>query len=264
MGAFFVISLLFAVGAYGVSWWARRQADQARAMESTLQVPLSQLAEDAASVAKELGAGSFRQSVRLRGKIVCESPLVAEMSHTLCVSYRFSVTREYEEVSWEKDAEGSSVQKTQRRSEVVASNEVSIPFWLEDGTGKIQVHPDHAKIDRIKSHASFQPATVPGARFEVGSFVLNLRSHPGGTLGYRYEEYCLPLDQEVTVVAEAGDEGGQLALRRPEGKDAPFLVTTKSFQDLARSNRTMQMVLQGVSIGLAAVAVLIFLLGVVR
>ena len=264
MGAFFVISLLFAIGAYGVSWWARRQANQALAMESAPQVPLSQLAEDAASVAKEMGSGSFRQSVRLRGKIVCDAPLIAEMSHTPCVSYRFSVTREYEEVSWEKDGQGSTVQKTHRRSEVVASNEVSIPFWLEDGTGRILVHPDHAKMDRIKTHASFQPATVPGTRFEVGSFVLNLGSHPGGTLGYRYEEYCLALDQEVTIVAEAGDEGGQLALRRPEAKDAPFLVTPKSFQDLARSNRTMQAVLHGVSFGLAAVAVLIFLLGVVR
>ncbi len=264
MGPFILLTVLFALGSFGVSWWARRQADRAQAMALASDIPLSRLAEDSASIAKELGAGSFRQTVKIRGKIVCETPLLAELSHTPCVSYRFSVTREYEEVLWEKDAQGNSIQRTHRKSEVVATNEVSIPFWLEDGTGKILVQPEHAKIERIKSHASFQPATMSGNALGVGSFVLNLGGSLGGTLGYRYEEHCLPLDRELTVVAEAGDEGGQLALRRPEAKDAPFLVTTRSFQELARGNKTMVAILQGVSIGLAAVAVLIFLLGVVR
>ncbi len=77
-------------------------------------------------------------------------------------------------------------------------------------------------------------------------------------------EFSLPLDQEVTVVAEAGDAGGQLALRRPEADGAPFLVTTKSVHDLVRKGQSTVAILNGVSIGLAAVAVLIFLLGVVR
>ncbi len=255
---------MFLAGSFAVNWWARRQASSARAVALAVQVPLSQLVEDAASVAKELGAGSFRQEVKIRGRIVCESPLVSELSHTLCVSYRFSVTREYEQVVWEKDGQGNSTQHLQRRSEVVASNESSVAFWLDDGTARILVQPEQAQIERIKSYASFQQATTPGIGLNVGSFVLNLGAHPGGTLGYRYEEHCLPLDHEVTVVAEAGDEGGQLALRRPEQKGAPFLVSLKSFAELARSNQLLVSILKGVSIGLAAVAVLIFLLGVVR
>lgn len=264
MGSFLIISLLFVAGSLGASWFARRQANKAQAVARAAAVPLAQLAEDAESVAKELGAGSFREEVKIRGKVVCDSPLIAELSHTPCVSYKFSVTREFEEVLWEKDAQGHNVQRTQRKSEIVASNEASVAFWLDDGTGRILVHPEHAKIERVKTHASFQQATTPGIGLNVGSFVLNLGAHPGGTLGYRYEEHCLPLDQEVTVVAEAGDEGGQLALRRPEDKEAPFLVSLKSFAELARSNQLVVSLLRGVSIGLAAVAVLIFLLGVVR
>lgn len=264
MGPLIIISVLILAGAYGVSWWARRQEERGRAVSLAVQVPLSQLAEDAASVAQELGGGSYRQEVKIRGKVVCDTPLTAELSHIPCVSYRFSVTREYEEVLWEKDSEGNTVQRTHRKSEIVASQEASVPFWLDDGTGRILVHPDQAKIDRIQSHSSFQPAAQLKTGFGVGSFVLNLGIHPGGTIGYRYEEHCLPLDQEVTVVAEAGDEGGQLALRRPEAKDAPFLVTTKTFAELARGNKTLVAVLKGVSYGLTAVAVLIFLLGVIR
>jgi len=264
VGPLIIISLLLLAGSYGVNWWAKRQQAKGEAVSLAVQVPLSQLAEDAASVAQELGGGSFRQEVKIRGKILCDSPLTAELSKIACVSYRFSVTREYEEVLWERDAQGNSVQRTHRKSEIVATHEASVPFWLDDGTGKILVHPDHAKIDRIQSHSSFQPAVAKGMGLGLGTFVLNLPVNPGSTLGYRYEEHCLPLDQEVTVVAEAGDAGGQLALRCPEAKDAPFLVTPKTFQELARGNKTLVAILKGASLGLAAVAVLIFLLGVIR
>jgi hypothetical protein len=263
VGPLIFISLVLLAGSYGVRWWARWQQARGQAISLAAQVPLAQLASDAASVAQELGAGSFRQEVKIRGKVVCDAPLTAELSRISCVSYRFSVTREYEEVLWEKDSMGNTVQKTQRKSEVVASQEASVPFWLDDGTARILVHPDHAKIDRIPSHSSFQPTPLQKG-VGVGSFVLNLGAHPGGTLGYRYEEHCLPLDQEVTVVAEAGDEGGQLALRKPEAEGAPFLVTPKTFSELAQGNKTLVAVLKGTSIGLAAVAVLIFLLGVIR
>jgi cbb3-type cytochrome oxidase subunit 3 len=260
--AFFILSLLFAAGSYGVSWWAKRQARKAKAVDAAPEIPLAQLAEDAASVAQELGAGSFRQEVKIHGRVVCDAPLTAELSHTACVSYRFSVTREFEESLWDRDNEGNTIQRRVRRNEVVASNEVSTPFWLDDGTSRILVHADQAKVERIKTHASFQPAALQGT--QVGSFILSWPSPPGGTIGYRYEEHSLPVGQEVTIVAEAGDQGGQLALRKPEAQDAPFLVTTRTVQELARGNRTTLALLQGVSIGLAAVAVLIFILGVLR
>lgn len=260
MGPLIVITLLVAAAAYGFSWWARRVAARAQALAATPSVPLKQLAEEVASVAQELGPGSYRQEVKTRGKVLCDAPLTSELSHTPCVSYQFSVTREFEEVLWEKDAEGHTVQRVSRRSEVVASNEVSVPFWLDDGSSRIEVQPDQARIERVKTHASFQPVGVVQG---VGSFLLTL-SHPGGTLGYRYEEYCLPVDTEVTVVAEANDVGGHLALRRPESAASPFLVTTKSFQDLARSQRNTVALLRGISFGLTALAVLIFLVGVIR
>lgn len=262
MGAMLFISLLVLAGSVWTSRWARQEAAKAQAVSLAAELPLSQLAEDAASVAKEMGAGSFRQEVKIRGTIACDSPLVAELSHTPCVSYRFSVTRDYEEVLWEVGPRGSSHQRLQRKSEVVASNQADVAFWLDDGTARILVHPEHAKIEWIKTHASFQQAPGPG--LNVGSLVMNWGPRGGGTIGYRYEEFSLPVGQEVTVVAEAGDAGGQLALRAPEDEGAPFLVSPDSLRGVTKGAQLLPSVLRGVSIGLAAVAVLIFLLGVLR
>jgi len=263
VGSTLLISSLFLVGALGVSWWARKQAVQAQVQATAAEVPVSQLIEDTGSIAQELGPGSFRMMVRIRGKIVCSTPLLAELSQTPCVSYGFTVTRESEEVLWGVDHEGHQVQRVQRRSEVVTSNEASTSFELDDGTGRILVYPDHAKVERIKTYAGFQPS-APGVGLNVGSFVLNLAARPGGTIGYRFEEHALPVGQEVTVVAEAGDSGGQLALRGPEAGGTPLVLSLQSFADLTQKNQWTVSVLRGLSIGLAAVAVLIFLLGVVR
>jgi len=97
----------------------------------------------------------------------------------------------------------------------------------------------------------------------VGNFVLSVPVL-GGTLGYRYEEHCLAVDQEVSVVAEAGDVGGELALRQPEGRGAPFVITSKTFAEWTKGKEVMTLVLRGISYGLAAVAALIFVLGVIR
>lgn len=264
MGSLVVITILFAVASFGAAWGAKKLASRGQALATAAEVPVSQLAEDAAAVAQELGAGSFRQAVKLRGRVSCDAPLVSELSHTLCASYKFSVTREFEEALWETDAQGNSVQRMVRKSEVVASNDVSAAFWLDDGTSKIVVQPDDAQIERTKTHSNFHPVGTAGPQFRVGSFVLNLPAHPGGTLGYRYEEWCLPLGTEVTVVGEAGDRGGQLAVRRPEAKESPFVVSPRSFQELARTNQTLVTLLRGASVGLALVAVLIFVVGVIR
>ncbi len=264
MGFFVVISLVLVAGSFFASWWARRLAADTRAIQLAHEIPLAQLSDDAASVAREMGAGSFREMVRIHGKMVCDHPLVAELSHTPCVSYRYSVTREFEEVLWERDFKGNSARRVVRRSEVVASNQATTPFWLDDGTARILVQPNLADVDLVKTHSSFQPVDTSGTAQRVGSFFLDVGPPAGGTLGYRYEEFSLPLDQEVTVVAEAGDFGGTLELRRPEVQGAPFLVTTIDRRDLFRKDQKFASVLNGVSIGLAAVAVLIFLLGVVH
>lgn len=264
MGSVVVLTLLFVAASWGAAWGARRVRARGQALSLAASVPVSQLAEDAEAVARELGPGSFRQEVRLRGRVSGDVPLVSALSHTPCVSFKFSVTREFEEALWEKDGAGNLVQRLVRKSEVVAGNEASTAFWLDDGTSKIAVHPDHARIERTKSHSSFQPVGSGTAPSAVGSFVLNLSATPGGTLGYRYEEECLAIGTEVTVVGEAGDAGGALAVRRPELKDAPFVVSPRSFQDLTRTNQTLVTLLRGASVGLAVVAALIFVVGVIR
>jgi len=248
VGLALVVSLVVLAGAWGVSSWAQRKSLGNQALGSVVSLPIAQLREDCASVGQALGPGSFRQEVRIRGNVVCEAPLLSQYSKTLCVSYGFSVTREYEEVLWSRELRGPGLRMVRRRSETVAGNEVSRPFELDDGTGRILVEPDRATVERTKTYSLFEPWKGAGA---------------DGTLGYRYEEHCLAVGEEVIVIGEAGDAGGQLALRAPEHSRVPFVIG-RGVSDLGQRDQRTVPVLQGVSIGLAAVAVIIFLLGVIH
>ena len=264
MGPFIFVSILFLAGSLGTLWWARVLQGRNLAIASASVIPLGQLVEDSAAVSREMGSGSFRQEVRIRGKIRCGAPLVSELSRTSCAAYKFTVTREREEVFLERDSQGEETQRVQRIGEVVASNEATVVFDLDDGSAQVPVNPEGAKIQWVKTHSSYRPASPVLADFTLGAFTLAQVPVSNDILGYRYEEFCLPLDREVTVVAEASDLGGSLTLRSPETQGAPFLVTTKSFQELTRGNKVLISTMKGIALGLGAVACLIFLLGVVR
>ena len=248
-------------GASFVLWWlSRRQTLKAMEARFTPEFPVKQLEEDAAAVAAELGSGAFRQPVIVHGTIRCDHPLAAELTKTPCVAYKFSVTREYEEVVWSTDDKGNQISTRQRRSEELASNERHTSFDLQDSSGAIRVFPDKAKLELVKSHSSFEPA--PLAAFS--QLTLTGPHRAGDTLGYRYDESCLSVGAEISVYAEASDVDGTLVLRKPEAKDALFIVSPRSLQELAQGVKTSAVLLFGSSIGVALLAGVVLMLGVIR
>ena len=257
---FLLLSAALFCASFGLWWLSRRQSLKAMEARFTPEFPVKQLEEEAAAVAAELGSGAFRQPVKVHGKIRCDQPLVAELTKTPCVAYRFSVTREYEEIVWSTDDKGNQISSRQRRSEQLASNERHTSFDLEDFSGCIRVFPDKAKLELIKSHSSFEPA--PLAAFS--QLMLTGPHSAGETLGYRYDESCLTVGIEISVFAEASDVDGTLVLRKPEAKDALFIVSPRSLQELAQGVKTSAVVLFGSSIGVALLAAVVLMLGVIR
>jgi len=258
------VSLILSIGLFGLSfllwWFGKRQTLKALTAGATPQIPVKQLLEDSAAVAAQVGAGAFRQAVKIHGVLSCDAPLISELTQTPCVAYRFTVSREYEETTSSTDDKGNITTSRVRKSEVVASNDRTVPFWLDDGTGRILVQPEKAKIDLDKTHSSFEIS--PQAAF--GHFHLVPHRAGGDTLGYRYEESCLAIGREISVFAEATDLGGALELSHPETKGNLHVISLRSLQDVAKGVKTAANVLFGTSIGTAILAAGVLLIGVIR
>ncbi len=221
---------------------ARAQRSKALDMRATETSTAADLAALASDVAKEIGPGSFTRVVELKGTAEAapgSPPLVAEMSGTPCVYCRAVATREYEERYEEVDKDGNRRSGTRRGSETVSSNERRAPFALRDGTGAVEIDLEGASVEAERTLSRFEPGEGRGA-FSLGSFNLDLASlarAAGGrrTVGYRFEEWAIPIGRRLYVLGEADDSGGRLRVRKPGSKGARFIVSVKSEEELVKA-----------------------------
>jgi len=187
-------------------------------------------------VAQEISGGNLREYVKLSGQITADAPLISELKQMPCVHYKMTVTREYEEQVRETDSEGKTRWRTERRSDTISSNSQSIPFRLRDRHGEIEVVPTGADIETVQVLDEFRPATNTN-RLSFGGFSVSIGSLSlggGTTLGYRYQEWILPVDRFALVVGMASDQTGTLRIERPSAKGQKFFISLKSEDTLSQ------------------------------
>jgi len=255
------VLMVVSIALYLVSAAQNRKLAAIRGTPTSLAADLRSLAS---SVGQELGGGSFAEAAEVKGVVRCEHPLVSELSEVKCVHYSTKVTREYEETSWETDANGRRVQRTNRGSDVVSENSRSVSFEVEDSSGRIPVEPEGANIVAERVLSRFDPGEAAADGLRLGRLVLRLAPALSSrrTIGYRYEEHAIPVDRPVYVLGEASDAGGTLTIRRPSAKGGRFIISLKSEEELARIARRAVTVLRVIAIVADAAGVALIAAGV--
>ncbi len=228
--------IVVAASLYFVSRWNARLALAAGSTEASTIGDLRALYQRVSDV---VGTGVFSQQVGLRGTVECEQPLRSEIAGAACVAYRFRVQRRWEEDVDVRDPDGKVRRQTRSGSDTVAGNERRVPFRLNDGSDRIPVAPEGARIDMEKVVDRFEPGDAAG-HLHAGRFQLMLPGAVPGrrrTLGYHYREDVLAVDRVVYVLGSASDGNGSLGMAASRDPNAPFLITLKSREDLVRSAR---------------------------
>lgn len=212
------------------------------------------------AITQEIGGGNWRDYVKLWGKITVDEPLISEMKQEPCVYYRMLVQREYEEKVRSQDSEGKTVEKIVRKSETITQNQRSTPFMLEDSTGKITINPQGAKFDTIKILDEFHNEQPAGGMLQFGNFSFLLKNdhYQTRTLGYRYQEFILPINREVLIVGNASDETGNLKITKPTNNE-PFLISFKTEEELNSDYQNNQNILKYSMIGCFIVGFLLII-----
>lgn len=139
-----IVGVILLLVAVGLAFGARLQRAKRFAMQSTETALAKDLVELANKVASEIGGGAFCERAEVKGRIGCDAPLTSELEKVQCVHYEMRVDQQYEETYWETDAQGRRQPRTRRGSERVAQNKRSVPFFVEDSSGRIEVAPDGA------------------------------------------------------------------------------------------------------------------------
>ena len=239
----------------------RSQGRKALDIASTETSTAASLALGASDVAGEIGAGSFTKVAEVKGTVECASPLTSEMSGTACAWYRSTVVREYEESYTERDSDGKTRSGTRRGSETVSSNERRVPFLVRDETGATEVDPEGAPVDGQRVLSKFEQGDR-GSAISIGAFRMSIGAMGSGrrTIGYKLEEWALPVGARVYVLGEARVDGGRLRVAKPAAKGGRFIISVKSEDQLLGSAKTGSRVMTVISAVSAAVAVILFVL----
>ena len=189
------------------------------------------------------GGGPFQHQAELKGTTETDQPLVSEIAGQECVFYRMSVERQWEEDYWETDSRtGRRERRTRTGSDTVASNERHVAFSLRDGTGAIPVDASGAEFDAVQVASQFQPGEPGGSMLSFGGFSVSVGNIllGGGrrTLGYRFQEWVVPVGHPVYVLGMVRDVNGALRVGRPNDREGRFLISTRSEEEIVRSGRT--------------------------
>jgi hypothetical protein len=219
----FLILLLFAViflVAGGVLLYFRNRTKQKSAL-------MSQTETSSAPAVSGLSPGTL---VEVKGTLRCEEPLTSEMAEKTCAYYSSTVTREYLRPDYDDDDNDVG---SDRRTEVMAQNEQSAPFEVEDESGSVAVDAEGAEVDARQVMNRFDRNTGNEGTFSLGGVSINLG---GGerTIGYRYTESILPVDAPVYVLGTVREDGGIGAPQSGE-EGHRFVVSHRTEEALGQS-----------------------------
>ncbi len=258
------ICIVIGVVLFFVSQNSKKKLEEMKLTKTSTAAEIHELQQ---SIAGEIGPGGVRQQTELKGNARCTSPLKAELSGMECIHYSMTVEERYEEDYEERDSQGHVQRRTRTGSNVVASNTQSARFALDDGTGSIDIDPAGASIDARQVVDKYEPATGPLSSLRFGGFSLQLGAMLTGgrrVLGYHYRESVIAVGDRIYALGEISDADGTPVMRRPAEKGHPYIISTKSEEELQKgAESTSAFTLYG-AIALLIVGVVLLVLGAAR
>jgi E3 Ubiquitin ligase len=243
------IVCLLVAGALGFFAW--RQHERLRRMQSTETLTCAAIAERRAAAVEAGGPGSFR--------LVCEVSGVAAPgeggalrgpeSGSETVWHRVTLS----EHCWDTDVDADGDKRRERKVRLLESEASDASFALDDGTGTILVATAAADVDepsKTSDRFTEERTDVEDASGVAGA-MQTVQRWTSSTIGFEYVEWAIRPGQRLFVVGEATDAGGRLEMAKPA--DGRLLISTRTEEQLQRSAGRWS---RGLGIAAAALAVI--------
>ncbi|MBI3133094.1 MAG: E3 ubiquitin ligase family protein [Bacteroidetes bacterium] len=200
---------------------------------------ISEINENFESMRSSMGNGNFTHFCEVKGVAHSDTPITSELAKKQVVYYSSKVVHEYERLEERRDSQGKLTKNWVKKSDVVSDNtNWANGFGVKDETGFIQIDPAKAELHAIQIHSNFEkgePNADALVKFKIGGVSFGLGDTTPGrrTIGYRYTETAIPLNQALYVLGDANDREGRLLISKPKESRYPFIVSTKSETELS-------------------------------
>lgn len=195
----------------------------------------------------------YREFVELKGKVVSDNLVETPFSNrkvAYCNSKLAQVTEIREQY---RDSDGSLRTRTSKNETTISdeksSQEISMTDNSSDENVVLEINGIGCKLDIPKTFDRFEPkGNLRNYRY-FNSFSWN--RFGAETLGFKMTEETIEANQNLYVIGEAFKVGDSIHIGKPQDSKKPFIITTKSEEDLInKSNQNALFLLIG---GIAAI-----------
>jgi hypothetical protein len=177
--------------------------------------------------------GVFIGLAELKGTAESETPLTSYLAYAACVQYAWQVDEHWSRTVTEIHTDSKGHIQTSTRTESgwtkVAGESQSIPFYLKDDTGIIQVVPEGAKIHNTKTYDETVSRDNPLYFEKAPQHEIANSTHKR-----RFHETALPLHTMLYVLGQARERQDVVAAEIAHDKNSPmFLISTKTEKQIS-------------------------------
>ena len=191
-----------------------------------------------------IGSGdNYREFVELKGKISEDNLVDTPFSNRKVAYCESSVSQVTETKETYTDNKKKKKTRVNKHETTISSDKSSQNIKFTDGSVDekiiIEINSSGCDLDIPKTFDRFEPKNnLSGYRF-FNSFSIN--GYGAETLGFKMIEKVIENNQSLYVIGEAFKVGNEIHIGKPTDAKKPFIVTTKSEEDLVNSSNQKAM-----------------------
>lgn len=190
----------------------------------------------------------YREFVELKGMVTSDNLVETPFSNkkvAYCESTLAQVTETREQY---RDSEGNLKNRVTKHENTISDEKSSQEISMLDSSTNdpviIEVNGTGCTLDIPKTFDRFEPKDNLGNYRYFNSFSWN--RFGSETLGFKMTEKTINANQSLYVIGEAFKVGDKIHIGKPQDNKKPFIVTTKSEEDLInKSNQNALFLLIG-------------------
>lgn len=194
----------------------------------------------------------YREFVELKGNIVSDNLVETPFSNRKVAYYNSKVSQVEERREESYDSQGHRRTVTTKDENVISNEHSSQDIYVKDSSCNdevvLEINSTGCELDIPKTFDRFESKSNVS---KYGYF--NNISYGPRTLGFKLTEETIEANQNLYVIGEAFKVGDKIHIGKPNDNKKPFIVSTKSEEDLVNSSNQKAMI--SLVSGIIAIAV---------
>ena len=206
-------------------------------------------------------ANDYREFVELKGTIVSDNLVDTPFSNRKVAYCQSKLSQVTETTEQYRDSNGNYRTRVSKHETEISGEKTSQEILLKDSSTNepvsVEINATCCKLEIPKTFDRFEPKNNLNSYRYFNNFSWN--RFGAETLGFKMTEETIEPNQNIYVIGEAFKVGDTIHIGKPMDNKKPFIVTTKSEEDLINSSnqKALTMLVGGI---IAIIIGIIFLI----